>query len=96
MDLKQFWNKDIEFYYIYNKKVGDYVFVSINKKNIEKIYNEYLKYLEKNDFTLIENQINTKIIDSYYLAIKDIHEDLDSPKKYPYLRFSIFTITVVR
>jgi hypothetical protein len=92
MDLKQFWNKAIEFYCISNKQVGDYVFVSINEENIEKIYNEYLKYLEKNDFTLIENQINTKIIDSYYLAIKDIHEDLDSPKKYPYLRFSIFTI----
>ena len=45
MDLKQFWNKAIEFYCISNKQVGDYVFVSINEENIEKIYNEYLKYL---------------------------------------------------
>lgn len=100
MNIKQFWNKAIEHYCTNNRKdtdeIFETVFIAISEEYLEKIK---IKYIQCGKLTSSEIELSEKIIenlggiiDSYYTAIKEVHNNLNYPEKYSFLRFSILVV----
>lgn len=100
MKLSQFWNKAIEFYCTYNNpsrlQKFDTVFISISEETLERVHEKYLQEgnLLIQDVELLNQNIESVggILNSYYTAVRDIHNDFISPAQYSFLRFSILVV----
>ena len=100
MQLKKFWDKAIEYYCTSNSTERaerfDTIFIAIAEESLEKVKEKYLK--EENltalQITLIEQNILNAggIVNSYYATIIELHNDLNNPSQYSFLRFSILVI----
>jgi hypothetical protein len=100
MKLSQFWNKAIEYYCTFNSPDRlnrfDTVFISISEESLERVYEKYMREgnLITQDIEPLTFNIERVggILNSYYSAVKDIHNDFNSPAQYSFLRFSILVI----
>lgn len=100
MKITNFWNKAIEYYCTDNRKnineVFETVFIAITEESLEKIKTKYIQSgkLTPFEIELSENNIGIfgDIIKSYYAAIREVHNDLNHPEKYSFLRFSVLVI----
>ena len=94
MNINVFWNKAIEHYCIAGKPEGSSIFIPISENALEFIYSGFLKQIEYDDRIYIEKIVSKSgsINKSYYSALQNIHDLLNLPSHYPFLRFSIFTI----
>jgi hypothetical protein len=100
MKLSQFWNKAIEFYCTYKSpdrlKSFDTVFISISEESLNRVHEKYLHegILSIEVIDLLNHNIESVggILNSYYAAVRDIHNDFNSPAQYSFLRFSILVI----
>ena len=100
MKLIKFWNKAIEHYCTNNRKdtdeIFETVFIAISEESLEKIK---INYIQCGKLTPLEIELSEKniensggIIDSYYTAIKEVHNNLNHPEKYSFLRFSVLVV----
>jgi hypothetical protein len=100
MLLKEFWNKAIEHYCTYKridgKEIFDTVFIAVSEESLNKIKEKFILYGNLSDVnvTIIEKNIENVggVINSYYYAVKDVHNELSQPALYSFLRFSIFVV----
>ena len=100
MKLIKFWNKAIEHYCTNNRKdtdeIFETVFIAISEESLEKIKIKYIQFgkLKPLEIELSEKNIESSggTIDSYYSAIKEVHNDLNRPEQYSFLRFSILVV----
>lgn len=100
MKLSQFWNKAIEFYCTFNSpdrlKRFDTVFISISEESLTRVHEKYLNEgnLSIQDVDLLNHNIESVggILKSYYAAVRDIHNNFNSPAQYSFLRFSILVV----
>ena len=100
MRLTEFWNKAIEYYCTLDRtdtKEGfDTVFIAVSEEALERIKEKYISStnLSEKEVKLANNNIESVggTIDSYYSVIKEVHNDLNNPRKYSFLRFSILVV----
>jgi hypothetical protein len=100
MELKEFWNKAIEFYCTYNdpKRLTYFetVFIAISEDSLERVKEKYIKEggLLEEEIQVLKNKIENSggVNDSYYTAIREVHNSLNYPEKYSFLRFSILVV----
>jgi hypothetical protein len=100
MLLKEFWNKAIEYYCTYkrtdSKEVFDTVFIAVAEESLQKIKENFIlnESLSVDLVSIIERNIENVggVNDSYYEAVKHVHNDLGNPGQYSFLRFSILVV----
>ena len=100
MQLKIFWNKAIEYYCTYkrsdSKEGFDTVFIAIAEESLGQIKEKFIKYsgLDEQEIKLVEGNISKVggIIDSYYSAVKEVHNEQGNPAQFSFLRFSILVV----
>jgi hypothetical protein len=100
MELKEFWNKAIEFYCTYNdpKRLTYFetVFIAISEDSLERVKEKYIKEggLLEEQIQVLKNKIENSggVNSSYYTAIRDVHNSFNYPEQYSFLRFSILVV----
>jgi hypothetical protein len=100
MLLKEFWNKAIEYYCTYkrtdSKEVFDTVFIAVAEESLQKIKEKFIRNesLSVDLVSTIERNIKNVggVNNSYYEAVKHVHNDFRKPDEYSFLRFSILVV----
>jgi hypothetical protein len=100
MLLKEFWNKAIEYHCTFKKsdsiEVFDTVFIAVSEESLGKIKEKFIHNSSLSDdvVSVIERNIENVggISNSYYSAVREVHNDLSNPAQYSFLRFSILVV----
>jgi hypothetical protein len=100
MELKKFWNKAIEFYCT-NKnsdslKHSETVFMPISEESLERVKEKYISEggITEQEIQLLKNNIDNVggFKNSYYSAVRAVHNDFNKPSEFSFLRFSILVV----
>jgi len=100
MRLTVFWNKAIEYYCTLDRTVTkegfDTIFIAVSEEVLERIKEKYTnsQELSEKEVELVNNNIESVggTINSYYSSVKEVHNDLNRPEQYSFLRFSILVV----
>lgn len=104
MLLKEFWNKAIEHYCTFKRldstDAFDTVFIAVEENSLLKIKEKFINNgkLTAEVISIIDRNIESigGVKESYYYAVKEVHNDLGNPAQYSFLRFSIFVLVAFK